>query len=640
MSYFRFTQPMMFTVLLFSLASGDKSPELELVDDFREHVVTLYQPGNSFASLNGYPYSIVFSGKKFQCTIGKDRQDKEDQEIGAAVMERLKGLCLESGATEICAGEFLREGDKLLEHVSDELVQGDNKLSQKGITVLSKYGNFSAPKIVGCACLKTSSPDKPIPCLIGSETSFGRIVAVDSPNKLVKTRKSDWIPWSQVGCDTDGSWDSKRKLERSQLFEGGEGVDYLLHSSLCCLSPPWAPLALHGVCTFFSWNDKILRYCHGSGISFVRQEKTVDHSTEGELEVLMEEDFSVLFERLGRRLVSNTKLPGKCSTVSMGYEVHLLEGSDLRSMAYEKTLLGLFQTPDHGKLSDRILRKLATSPPFAKAVGGSFNPQAPMTAGVLVHQLSNKHQCQATNHSTSIPWIAVASRGECMFQTKAQKAQESGASALLIVNNPNRGMIKWMAGLKDEALPDIVTGLLNSGDGLELKEEALNGVPQGPPSNPESPIRTLVESTRDDDPIAFLVKENLDKPLNLEVEFYCDERWRERPWDCQVGDEVAVEIGAEVSQTARVVDLPGNGRIGLFLFDSDRNEFSSTRTEISAAFVFKDKDWSCAGSSQIAIRSFDVQGCHGVLRIHSSSLCGMKDFRGFPRREVAIDCEL
>ena len=242
--------------------------------------------------------------------------------------------------------------------------------------------------------------------------------------------------------------------------------------------------------------------------------------------------------------------------------------------------------------------------------GGAFNPSTGLVAGHLIVDPENMYGCEDwAEYDYKESWIAVVLRGECMFQTKAQIAQKAGAAAVIILNTKGRGMVRWMAAVSSEKFPDIPAILIDRG------AELLEG------GN------------------AVIQKEGRSEEVNIDVEFFCEPRWREQPWNCEPGKEVSIRSGIENERFGIVETHLGGGLMTVRMLNDEKGVYEDDFETIPSALVYGDSEWSCAGNDLLSISSLEIEECEGTLFLHSSLLCADPRFMEIPKSTKNIKCE-
>jgi hypothetical protein len=205
------------------------------------------------------------------------------------------------------------------------------------------------------------------------------------------------------------------------------------------------------------------------------------------------------------------------------------------------------------------------------------------------------------------------------------EAQRAGAVGILILND-KRPMIRWMAPVAGSLFSDIPAALIDHSYAREL---ATSGM------------------------IVTIANEIDQNACEYEINMYCDRRAKEKPWKCENGDELIFKHGVDSDKLARVVEISDQHEIvRVTLFDETQGVFSSTKISVPRAQLYKDKEFSCAGTSEAAISKLQISDsylddrglsknvCRVEVDLHVASLCPLPEFSRGERNKVQVVCSL
>lgn len=587
-------------------------------------VVSLFTKGVRPEVLSGqrslWTENLNINGKDITCSLNEDpdkTRAKNKLFTFKAALAPLNGLCVSSHGIRLCPNdrvEIARSGGKtdvftVSQQPSREMM-GDQFFVKPG-------GQIAAVAV--CQSPTDSARDAPKRiCRIGDKVpndSSSVILETFAHEKvaMIKSTRSPRdparrVPWSSIGCDTDGTiGDSEytsRLLKIESVSELSSGVIKIYISSPLCGSmhlpgPPEELLnPVRNGCFVAEFLHREIEYCHGtSKFRLVQRKRRLGHDWPTALPLVSTEVSPWQFDAETKSLEAKFSTSQSCAAVQPFMSEEYIVS--LPRMSF-------------------------------KAVGGSFTPMTFLNEtgveGVLVFDPRRHTACQADAYPDSLlppsghPWIALADRGGCMFQEKALVAQARGASGMIVINPKDRPMIPAMAGMPEKPLVDIHTVLIDF-DGAILKSHVGSSV-----AITSAGVKGQSQPGPSD-------------TLSLKVSFTCDPQWDSGTFarSCQTGDSVKLIRDGENEQ--HLVEIIERVNSDTFRIQTPGASFQSTEV-VPGTLMDRDAMTPCTAQFGTFVR--DVvrsDTCELSLTIHSNFLCADKRFREPLRSATDIVCE-
>lgn len=258
------------------------------------------------------------------------------------------------------------------------------------------------------------------------------------------------------------------------------------------------------------------------------------------------------------------------------------------------------------------------SGPGKPAVGGAFNPwNVDAVRGALAHDPSNVDGC-ASYQGRRQGAVVLALRGNCWFHTKALRAQEAGAAAVIVYND-KRPMVEVMDGVDELRSPRIPTVLVDRRVGEALLARLGAEV-------------VLRKSLRDEGV-------DLRRPISTTVIFECDPEGFQRRAVCQEGD--AVDVKLIVGDTENVEAQWPNSAVRVLRATMGKLVHEEGETLVEVMYeptgmeddeaelpavvplnvTYKDGTLCDVEVSAFLSRAVELQACHFEFAMHVPSLC-------------------
>lgn len=544
---------------------------------------------------------ITMSGKLFTCSFTENVEKAHKEAVVAerkARLSPLEGHCDSLSGITVCINDHIALPDGTSFVLSQSPAHAD-----LGFQAFIDPKTTIVKAVLECETVPIKASKKGKRCRAGDGLPEYRVITQVFSNNTVAVKSTrsvsgpaEVVPMESVGCDSLGLLSEKRLSFVKSVSGDTDGVLQVVVASPLCGRADQPLETVFGGCFAGGFFHRQFEVClGGTGVVDFRAVQ--------------------LMHRLNHPWPSSVSLKGPAAAGEWEYDSH---SRSLTQHVPTDTQCRSFQP----FLSENYLVTVSHPRMTLKAVGGPFTPLLFAAGkdgveGVLWFDAKHPKACTdaAFKEHPKGPWIAVAERGECMFQEKALVAQKQGAVGLVIVNNVRKGMIPAMAGIAGNPAVDIHAVLVDI-DGTVVKQ--LNGV--------EAKIHSA--------PLPGSTPPGADERMHVKVNVRCIDEMDARP--CKVGDQVVVELDGEVNrQPGHIVD-----KINAELF-SVKLDPHKPPEETPGWQIFKNAESPCTAQTGTFISEIiRSDTCELTVNIHSALLCADTRFKRALLQKHDIVCEL